>query len=119
MYPSRYRLHRLRISTATELLVNRDSWNKVANMLYIEAPAGVGFSYSKSKQYATGDNDVSIYYLSFVTWILSYAICHMSYVTCSVSFTIYRISAIDDALISILRFLHTILLLYFTLLTQS
>ena len=28
-------------------------------MLYLEAPAGVGFSYSSDKQYKTNDNKVS------------------------------------------------------------
>lgn len=32
---------------------------QIANMLYLESPAGVGFSYSDDKQYATNDTQVS------------------------------------------------------------
>ncbi|KAF3654245.1 Serine carboxypeptidase-like 25, partial [Capsicum annuum] len=32
--------------TASGLYVNKFSWNKLANLLFIETPAGVGFSYS-------------------------------------------------------------------------
>lgn len=35
------------------------SWNKIANMLYLESPAGVGYSYSDDKNYTTDDNQVS------------------------------------------------------------
>lgn len=38
---------------------NTFSWNKEANVLFLEAPAGVGFSYSLSKKYDTDDDIVS------------------------------------------------------------
>ncbi|MEQ2284006.1 hypothetical protein AMECASPLE_017264, partial [Ameca splendens] len=42
------------------LQYNQYSWNKIANMLYLESPVGVGFSYSDNKKYATNDTEVSM-----------------------------------------------------------
>lgn len=41
------------------LYENTFSWNKIANVLYVESPAGVGYSYSDDKDYATDDDRVS------------------------------------------------------------
>ncbi|KAJ8336620.1 hypothetical protein SKAU_G00378400 [Synaphobranchus kaupii] len=41
------------------LYQNEFSWNKVANVLYLESPAGVGFSYSDDKKYKTDDDEVA------------------------------------------------------------
>uniref|UniRef100_A0A8C5G959 Carboxypeptidase n=1 Tax=Gouania willdenowi TaxID=441366 RepID=A0A8C5G959_GOUWI len=42
------------------LQYNTYSWNKVANMLYLESPVGVGFSYSDDQRYKTNDTEVSL-----------------------------------------------------------
>uniref|UniRef100_A0A7N8YHW3 Carboxypeptidase n=1 Tax=Mastacembelus armatus TaxID=205130 RepID=A0A7N8YHW3_9TELE len=42
------------------LQYNPYSWNKIANMLYLESPVGVGFSYSDDQKYVTNDTEVSM-----------------------------------------------------------
>ncbi|XP_034045441.1 lysosomal protective protein isoform X2 [Thalassophryne amazonica] len=41
------------------LYENEFSWNKIASVLYLEAPAGVGYSYSDDKKYKTDDDQVA------------------------------------------------------------
>ncbi|KAM7406184.1 hypothetical protein PAMP_000578 [Pampus punctatissimus] len=41
------------------LYENNFSWNKIANVLYLESPAGVGYSYSDDKKYVTDDDQVA------------------------------------------------------------
>jgi len=47
-------------SNGKVLNYNPTSWNKVGSVLYLEAPAGVGFSYSLDKNYTFTDDDVSL-----------------------------------------------------------
>ncbi|CAA0807555.1 Serine carboxypeptidase-like 25 [Striga hermonthica] len=50
---------------------NKNSWNNVANVLFLESPAGVGFSYSnRSSDYVTGDKRTAAdSYTFLVNWL--------------------------------------------------
>ncbi|GAA0165323.1 serine protease [Lithospermum erythrorhizon] len=50
---------------------NKYAWNKVANIIFLESPAGVGFSYSnRSSDYVTGDEQTaSDSYTFLVNWL--------------------------------------------------
>ncbi|KAM6223756.1 lysosomal protective protein-like [Rhynchocyon petersi] len=48
-----------RMNADGSLYMNKYSWNKVANVLYLESPAGVGYSYSLSQNYQTNDQQVA------------------------------------------------------------
>ncbi len=43
------------------LMLNPNRWNQIANIIFLEAPAGVGFSYSIDGNYTTDDNTTAIY----------------------------------------------------------
>ncbi|KAK6143531.1 hypothetical protein DH2020_023879 [Rehmannia glutinosa] len=50
---------------------NKNSWNNVANVIFLESPAGVGFSYSnKSSDYITGDKQTAAdSYVFLINWL--------------------------------------------------
>ncbi|KAK2663270.1 hypothetical protein Ddye_001844 [Dipteronia dyeriana] len=58
--------------TASGLYLNKFSWNTEANLLFVETPAGVGFSYSNrsSDLYDTGDSRTAKESLKFlIQWL--------------------------------------------------
>ncbi|KAL0356800.1 UNVERIFIED_CONTAM: Serine carboxypeptidase II-3 [Sesamum calycinum] len=50
---------------------NKNAWNTVANILFLESPAGVGFSYSNTtSDYGTGDNKTAAdSYIFLINWL--------------------------------------------------
>ncbi|XP_022932140.1 serine carboxypeptidase 24 [Cucurbita moschata] len=61
--------------TASSLYLNKYSWNKDANLLFLESPAGVGFSYTNtsSNLQDTGDNRTAEDALIFlIRWMLRF-----------------------------------------------
>ncbi|KAF8395811.1 hypothetical protein HHK36_019765 [Tetracentron sinense] len=58
-------------SDGKTLYKNPYAWNKAANVLFLESPAGVGFSYSnRSSDYASGDQKTAAdNYLFLVNWL--------------------------------------------------
>ncbi|XVE66110.1 hypothetical protein DITRI_Ditri08aG0054400 [Diplodiscus trichospermus] len=55
------------------LVKNEYSWNREANMLYLEAPVGVGFSYSADASYAVNDRITARDNLVFLqNWFLKF-----------------------------------------------
>eukprot|EP01105_Mastigella_eilhardi_P026981 TRINITY_DN805_c0_g1_i1.p1 TRINITY_DN805_c0_g1~~TRINITY_DN805_c0_g1_i1.p1 ORF type:complete len:484 (-),score=74.87 TRINITY_DN805_c0_g1_i1:10-1461(-) len=58
----------------TTLFLNPYAWNRIASIIYLEDPAGVGFSYSDNKlDYVTNDNKTADDNYVFLTkWMLLY-----------------------------------------------
>ncbi|KAK1357293.1 hypothetical protein POM88_050549 [Heracleum sosnowskyi] len=58
-------------SDGKTLSLNKHAWNNEANMLFLESPAGVGFSYSNtSSDYVTGDRKTAAdSYTFLINWL--------------------------------------------------
>ena len=46
-------------SNGTKLTMNKYSWNKVVNIIYMESPAGTGFSYDENDPEPLNDNNAT------------------------------------------------------------
>ncbi len=45
---------------ATSLMLRPYRWNRIVNILFVEAPVGVGFSYSDTGDYACDDDRTAL-----------------------------------------------------------
>ncbi|CAG2175251.1 unnamed protein product, partial [Oppiella nova] len=63
-----------RVGTDGQTVGTRDySWNTVANVLYLESPAGTGFSYDENNNYTNNDETTSLdNYLSIESFFVKY-----------------------------------------------
>ncbi|KAL5463745.1 hypothetical protein EMCRGX_G032672 [Ephydatia muelleri] len=61
-------------ATIPSLVLNLYAWNRIANMIFLEAPAGVGFSYSNTpSDYITNDNKTAQDNYNFLLkWFAAY-----------------------------------------------
>ncbi|XP_065287860.1 lysosomal protective protein-like isoform X1 [Dermacentor albipictus] len=47
------------VKRGRKLIMNPYRWNKIANIIFLESPAGVGYSYDLSGQYSTNDDQTA------------------------------------------------------------
>lgn len=62
----------LQFNASGSLNVNPFSWNARANVIYLEAPAGVGYSYAADCNYTTGDDAVAADNYAFLRGFLQH-----------------------------------------------